>query len=61
MPEAAATTYDLLPYEDYCFPETHPEHLCAVARLLVPSRVAERINLPLNPGDEMVVIAGKAG
>ena len=31
-----------------------------VARLLVPPRLAERINLPLNPGDEMVIIAGRA-
>ncbi|MBI3769934.1 MAG: class I SAM-dependent methyltransferase [Deltaproteobacteria bacterium] len=31
-----------------------------VARLLIPVRLAERINLPLNPGDEMVVIAAKA-
>jgi len=28
-----------------------------LARLLVPRRVAERIDLPLNPGDEMAVIA----
>jgi SAM-dependent methyltransferase len=32
-----------------------------LGRWLVPARLAERINLPLNPGDEMVVIAGKAG
>ena len=32
----------------------------AVARLLIPARVAERVNFPFNPGDEMVVIAGKA-
>ena len=31
-----------------------------LGRLLVPARLAERINLPLNPGDEMVVIAGLA-
>jgi SAM-dependent methyltransferase len=31
-----------------------------VARFLVPARLAERINLPLNPGDEMVIIAAKA-
>jgi len=31
-----------------------------LGRLLVPARLAERINLPLNPGDEMVVIAGRA-
>ncbi len=32
----------------------------AVGRALIPQRIAERINLPLNPGDEMVVIAGRA-
>ncbi len=37
------------------------ELVSTVARLVVPARLAERINLPLNPGDEMVVIAGKAG
>ncbi len=31
-----------------------------LGRLLVPAALAERINLPLNPGDEMVVIAGVA-
>ncbi len=31
-----------------------------VGRLLVPARLAERVNFPLNPGDEMVVIAGLA-
>lgn len=28
------SSYDLLPYEDYCFAATHPEHLYTVARLL---------------------------
>jgi hypothetical protein len=31
-----------------------------LGRLLVPAALAERINFPLNPGDEMVVIAGVA-
>ncbi|HEY2386608.1 MAG TPA: methyltransferase domain-containing protein [Candidatus Binatia bacterium] len=31
-----------------------------LGRLLVPTALAERINFPLNPGDEMVVIAGVA-
>lgn len=31
-----------------------------LGRFLIPQRIAERINLPLNPGDEMVVIAGRA-
>lgn len=26
-------SYDELPYADYCFPRTHPEHLCAVSAL----------------------------
>jgi SAM-dependent methyltransferase len=30
-----------------------------LGRLLVPERLAARINFPLNPGDEMVVIAGR--
>ncbi len=30
----APTTYDVLPYEDYTFPRSHPEHLHVVARLL---------------------------
>ncbi len=29
----APTSYDELPYEDYCFPRTHPEHLFAVSAL----------------------------
>lgn len=28
-----ASSYDELPYEDYCFPRTHPEHLFAVSAL----------------------------
>ena len=32
-PPVNATTYDLLPYEDYCFAATHPEHLFTVSRL----------------------------
>ncbi len=28
-----ANTYDELPYADYCFPRTHPEHLFAVSTL----------------------------
>jgi SAM-dependent methyltransferase len=36
-----ATSYDELPYEDYCFPRTHPEHLFAVSALY--GRSAPRI------------------
>jgi len=41
-----ATSYDELPYEDYCFPRTHPEHLFAVSALygrLAPRFEAARV------------------
>lgn len=28
-----STSYDEIPYEDYCFPQTHPEHLFALSAL----------------------------
>ncbi len=34
MPETASTTYDQIPYPSYCFPQTHPDRLAAVATLL---------------------------
>lgn len=33
----SASTYDDLPYEDYCFARTHPEHLFAVSALCARS------------------------
>lgn len=40
--------------------KAYGELASTIGRLLIPARLAERVNIPLNPGDEMVVIAGRA-
>jgi SAM-dependent methyltransferase len=40
--------------------KAYGELASTIGRVLIPAKLAERINIPLNPGDEMVVIAGRA-